>query len=182
MEIVNESGLETDVPSSSPRYPRAGVRVHARPAMRCVYGIVVQAFGLDARSLAAARVTGEDERSRCGPRLCGDAGAGILPHQTIAVYGANHTFRCGHSTISLSAANTARTSGWRTSARQTADFLLALQRVPGRNLALTHIRWPQARCSTSRFDALPADHRAMASRSVVETGQRETLVYASVIE
>jgi hypothetical protein len=65
----------------------------------------------------------------------------------------------------------------------TADFILALQHVPGRNLAVTRISLPSnALWHMSIQSAFPlitdGDHFAV----LVETASPDTYVYASVIE
>lgn len=64
-----------------------------------------------------------------------------------------------------------------------AEFLLALQRLPGRDLAVTHVRvGPGALLHISIQALFPLISKGEQFRVVVETPVRETYVYASVID
>ncbi|HYR27895.1 MAG TPA: hypothetical protein VEU30_05485, partial [Thermoanaerobaculia bacterium] len=64
-----------------------------------------------------------------------------------------------------------------------ADFLVALQRLPGRDLAVTRVRLgPEALLHISIQELFPLIPKGEHFRVVVETPVRETYVYASVID
>lgn len=64
-----------------------------------------------------------------------------------------------------------------------ATFLLALQRLPGRNVAVTRITLPSNALSHASIQSLfPLITRGDAFTVIVETGARDTYVYASVID
>jgi len=64
-----------------------------------------------------------------------------------------------------------------------ATFLLALQRLPGRNLAVTRITLPPNALSHAPIQSLfPLITRGDGFTVIVETGARDTYVYASVID
>ncbi|HEX8252453.1 MAG TPA: hypothetical protein VF846_04820, partial [Thermoanaerobaculia bacterium] len=65
----------------------------------------------------------------------------------------------------------------------TADFLLALQRVPGRNVAVTHVRvGADSMAHVSIQSLFPMITAGTGFSIVVETSARQTYVYGSVIE
>ena len=64
-----------------------------------------------------------------------------------------------------------------------ADFYLALQRLPGRDLAVTHVRVaPESLLHISIQALFPLIDEGEHFRVVVETPVRDTYVYASVID
>ncbi|HEX8154387.1 MAG TPA: hypothetical protein VF698_14735 [Thermoanaerobaculia bacterium] len=66
---------------------------------------------------------------------------------------------------------------------QSAEFVLALQRLPGRNVAVTHIVVPAATLVHRPVQELfPLITKGDAFSIVVETASEQTHVYASVIE
>jgi hypothetical protein len=66
---------------------------------------------------------------------------------------------------------------------QEATFLLALQRLPGRNVAVTRITLPPNALSHASIQSLfPLITKGDDFTVIVETGARDTYVYASVID
>jgi hypothetical protein len=63
-----------------------------------------------------------------------------------------------------------------------ADFLVALQRVPGRNIAVTFVHVPAGSLRHISIQALfPLITQGTGFSVAIETGARQTYVYASVI-
>jgi len=185
VEIVNESGFETDVAIEL-------LSVPAAPAFVFTLGpgqsqrftdIVGQAFGLES-AISPLRVTTAGRRPlTVHARAYAVRGADASPPQSLPVYGVNTYFPL-RSLDNLSFSDDFRTNiGLVNSGESDADFVLALQRVPGRNLAVTYVRVPPGAIRHESIQGLfPMITEGYGFSVVVETGNRDTLVYASVIE
>jgi len=145
--------------------------------------IVGQAFNLD-DAISPMVVQTEGRRSiTIHATIYGVRGGELLPAQPIPInYGA--TFFPSRALQGLSFSDSFRTNiGIANLGEKEASFTLALQRVPGRNVAVTHVTLPAATLWHSSIQSMfPLITSGENFTVVVETSSPETHVYASVIE
>jgi hypothetical protein len=110
------------------------------------------------------------------------SGDGISPLQPIGVYSGDTWFPT-RVLDGLAFSDEMRSNiGLANLGDHDADFLLALQRVPGRNVAITHRRVAPGELHHMSIQSLfPLITEGSGFSVVVETGSRQTHVYASVI-
>jgi hypothetical protein len=185
VEIANEGSLPVDVALELPAVPEA-------PAFLITLGpgqvqrftdIVGQAFGVES-ALSPLRVTTGGRRSvSVRANAYAVRGADISPLQRLDVY-ANDTWFPIRVLDGLAFSDEQRTNiGLVNFGEQDTDFLLALQRVPGRNVAVTHVRVAAgALLHTSIQSLFPLITLGSGFSVAIETPSRQTHVYASVIE
>jgi len=185
VEIVNPTGLETDVAIELAAVPDAPVFVFTLgPGQSQRFtDIVVQAFGLES-ALSPLRITTPLHHSvvvRANAYAVRDGVAS--PFQPIDVYGRS-TWYPVRVLDGLEFSDEFRTNiGLVNTGDQDADFVLALQRVPGRNVAVTHVRVNAGSLQHTSIQSLfPLITSGSGFSVVVESGSRDTHVYASVIE
>jgi hypothetical protein len=185
VEIVNESRFETDVAielASVPAAPAFIFTLGPGQSQRFT-DIVGQAFGLDS-AISPLRVTTAGRRPlTVRAQAYALRGTEASPPQVLPVYGADTYFPL-RALDNLSFSDDFRTNiGLVNIGESDADFVLALQRVPGRNLAVTYVRVPPGAIRHASIQSLfPMITEGHSFSVVVETGSRATLVYASVIE
>jgi hypothetical protein len=185
VEIANTSGLEVDVAIELVAVPEAPVFAFtlAPGQVQRFVDIVGQAFGIES-ALSPLRITNAGRRP-VAVRASAYAvrGAEVSPPQELAAYSTGAYFPI-RVLDNLSFSETYRTNvGLLNFGTTDAYFTLALQRVPGRNLAVTHITVPPATLQHMPIQSLfPLITEGHGFAIVVETGARETYVYASVIE
>ena len=184
VELINDTGFPADVAIELSSVPDAPVFfLTLGPGQRQRFtDIVGQAFGLES-AISPLRVTTGGRRSvtvRANAYAVG--GEGVSPMQTLGVYGAQTWFPI-RVLDNLAFSDQLRTNiGLANLGDQDADFLLALQRVPGRNVAITHRRvGPGSLHHMSIQSLFPLITQGDGFSVVIETGSRDTHVYASVI-
>jgi hypothetical protein len=184
VEIVNETGFPADVAielSSVPDAPVFFLTLGPGQTQRFT-DIVGQAFGLEA-ALSPLRVTTGGRRAvtvRATAYAVG--GAEISPLQPISVYRSETWFPI-RVLDGLAFSDELRTNiGIANLGDQDANLVLGLQRVPGRNVALSHLRVAAGTLlHTSIQSIFPMITKGNGFSVVVETSARQTHVYASVI-
>jgi hypothetical protein len=185
VELVNETALEMDVAlelTSAPDAPAVFLTLAPGQTQRFT-DIVAQAFGLDGR-LSPLRVTTAGRRAITVRARAYAVRAGELsPAQPIDVYSLD-TWHPMRVLDGLGFADDLRTNiGLVNLSNQDADFILGLQRVPGRNIAQTVIRVAAGSIVHMSIQSLfPLISKGYGFAVVVETPVRDTHVYASVIE
>jgi hypothetical protein len=145
--------------------------------------IVGQAFGLES-ALSPLRVTTAGRRAVTVRARAYAVGAGeVSKAQDIAVYPGDAYYPV-RALDGLAFSDEYRTNLGLVNAGDTgADFLLALQRIPGRNVAITQVYVPAGAILHSAIQTFfPLITNGHGFTVVVETAARQTYVYASVIE
>jgi hypothetical protein len=184
VELTNETGLPVDVAielSSVPDAPVFLTTLGPGQVQRFT-DIVGQAFGLDA-ALSPLRVTTGGRRPvTVRAQAYAVHGADVSPPQRLDSYGRETWFPI-RVLDNLAFSDELRTNvGLANLGTQDADFLLALQRVPGRNVAITHVVVGAGSLLHISIQSLfPMITKGDGFSVVVETGARQTHVYASVI-
>jgi hypothetical protein len=186
IELRNESGSEATVvvtlPTAAdqptillPAIPPGGVVRFA--------DIVGQAFNLD-MALSPLIVQTEGRRSvTIHATVYGVRGTEALPPEPIPISYAP-TFFPQRALQGLSFSDAFRTNvGLANLSESEVPFTLALQRVPGRNVAVAHITLPPSSLWHASIQSMfPLISNGDNFTVIVETGNPETYVYASVIE
>lgn len=185
VELVNEGALDVDVAIELPAIPAsAPLFFTLSPGQSQRFADVVgQAFGLDG-GLSPLRITSSTRRGitvRATAYAVG--GGGVSAPQRIDVYHGSTYFPV-RVLDGLAFSDEYRTNiGLVNAGEQSADFLLALQRIPGRTIAVTHLRVGPGSVIHSAIQSLfPLITSGDGFSVVVETNARDTHVYASVIE
>ena len=187
VEIVNDTGRDTDVAlelPSAPDQPLMLLTLAAGQSQRFT-DITAQAFGIE-NVLSPLRVTTSGRRSvtiRATAYATRDAGSFLSPMQPLGVY-IGPSFFPTRVLDGLAFSEEYRTTiGLVNFGDRDADFVLGLQRIPGRTLAVTPVRVrANGIVHTSIQSLFPLITSGNGFSVVVETGARETYVYASVIE
>jgi len=184
VEIVNETALPADVAielSSIPDAPIFFMTLGPGQTQRFT-DIVGQAFGMEA-ALSPLRVTTGGRRPvTVRANAYAVRGTDISPLQHIDVYG-GETWFPQRVLDGLAFSDELRTNiGLANLGEQDADLVLGLQRVPGRNVAVTHLRVGAGTLLHTSIQTLfPMITHGDGFSVVVETSARQTHVYASVI-
>jgi hypothetical protein len=185
VEIANDSAFEMDVAIELVAVPDAPVFAFtlAPGQVQRFTDIVGQAFGVES-VLSPLRITNGGRRA-VAVRASAYAvkGGEISPPQALAAYSTDTYFPI-RFLDNLSFSEAFRTNvGLLNFGTTDADFTLALQRVPGRSVAITHIRVPPGTLRHMAIQSLfPLITDGHGFVIVIETGARETYAYASVIE
>jgi hypothetical protein len=183
VELVNEGALPNDVFLELPASADAltiGFTMSPGEVKR-FHDIVSEAFGLET-ALSPLRII-----SRRPIRVRANAyalrGAEASPLQPIPSY-ASQTWFPFRVLDGLAFSESFRTNiGLVNFSDEEAEFVLALQRIPGRDLAVTRLHVSSgAVVHTSVQSLFPMITKGEGFLVVVETAARETHVYASVIE
>lgn len=185
VELVNDTGGPADVALELPLAPGlAEFAVTMTPGQSIRFPDIAQAFSLD-NVLSPLRVTTSGRRSvtvRAAAYAIRQNGE-FSPYQPIgAVLGsASYPVRILDG---LAFSEEFRTNiGLVNFNERDADFVLALQRIPGRTLAVSrHRLGPGSMAHLSIQSLFPLITDGSGFSVVVETTARETYVYASVIE
>jgi hypothetical protein len=184
VELANETGLPVDVAVELVAFPEAPVFLTTLGPgqVQRFTDIVRQAFGLEG-GLSPMLVTTGGRRS---VTVRASAYA-VLPNeistlQRIEVYGRETWFPI-RVLDNLAFSEDLRTNiGLVNLSDKDAEFLLALQRMPGRNVAITHIRvGAGSLLHVSIQQLFPLITNGSGFSVVIETPARQTHVYASVI-
>ncbi len=184
VEIVNETGGPTTIALELTALPGTAIILDLAPgAVQRFTDIVGQAFGLE-KVLSPMRITTMGRRS-----VSVRAQAYAIRETMISkmqplgtAYGTEYApFR---ALDGLAFSDELRTNiGLANFGDRDADFLLALQRVPGRDVAVTHVTiGPESLMHVPIQALFPMISKGEGFRVVVETLARDTYVYASVID
>jgi hypothetical protein len=184
VELVNDTGAPADVAVELTAVPDAPVffLTLAPGQVQRFTDIVGQAFGLQS-AMSPLRITTGGRRSiSVRANAYALQGTGISPIQNIAVYGADTWFPT-RVLDHLAFSDELRTNiGLLNLGDRDADFVLALQRVPGRTMAVTYRRVAPGELHHMSIQSLfPLITEGSGFSVVIETGSRQTHVYASVI-
>lgn len=187
VELTNQTSLDLDVAIELPAAPDAPLFAFtlAPGQVQRFTDIVGQAFGLPA-GLSPLRVTTGARHSvtiRAAAYAVSPGAATVSPMQPIVVYGEN-TFYPVRILDGLAFSDETRTNiGLLNFGERDAQFLLALQKVPGRNLAVSHIRVGAGSLAHMSIQSVfPLITKGNGFSVVVESSEPATHVYASVIE
>lgn len=186
VEIVNDTGRDTDIAlelPSAPEQPLLLLTLAAGQSQRFT-DITAQAFGID-HVLSPLRVTTSGRRSvtvRATAYAMRDDGSFFSPLQPLGVY-VGPSYHPMRVLDGLAFGEEFRTTiGLVNFGERDADFLLALERIPGRTLAVTPIRVrSNGIVHTSIQSLFPLITDGSGFSVIVETPAPETYVYASVI-
>jgi hypothetical protein len=185
VELVNDTGLEVDVAlelTAGDGSPMVAFTLSPGQTQRFT-DIVGQAFGLDA-ALSPLRITTAGRRGLTVRAQAYAVRQGELsPPQPIATYGPD-TYYPIRVLDGLVFSDDYRTNiGLVNFGERPAEFLLAAQRIPGRNVAVTSVSVGPGSLVHVAVQALfPLITRGEGFSVVVETAARDTHVYASVVE
>jgi hypothetical protein len=185
VELVNETSLPLDVAVELPAAPDAPafVTTLSPGQVQRFNDIIGQAFGLP-NAISPLRITTAGRRSiTVRAHAYTVRGNDVSPMQRLDVY-ANDTWFPIRVLDGLAFSDSFRTNiGLVNFSDQDAEFVLALQRVPGRNVAITHLHVGAGGLIHSSIQSLfPLITNGSGFSVVVETPVRQTHVYASVIE
>ncbi|HEX9163216.1 MAG TPA: hypothetical protein VF980_16035 [Thermoanaerobaculia bacterium] len=184
VELRNDAGSQVTVMLTMPAAPEANfVMLPLDPGATVRFNDVASALGVD-NGLSPLVVQTNNRRSATISAIAyGTRGNDVFPPQPIAIsYGS--TYFPVRVLRELSFSDEFRTNvGLANLGDAPAEFTLALQRVAGRNVAVTRVSLlPNTLWHMSIQSAFPlitnGDHFAV----VVETASPQTYVYASVIE
>jgi hypothetical protein len=145
--------------------------------------LVGQAFGANG-VLSTLRIVSEAGRNlEIRSIAYAIANGELTPPQTIDIYGAS-TWYPLRVLEGLDFTDQERTNiGLLNLSESDAEFVLALQRVPGRNLAINHLRVPPGSLTHAPIQSLfPLITQGDGFTVIIETANPETHVYASVID
>jgi hypothetical protein len=187
VEIVNDTGRPTDVALElpcAPEQPAIFLTLGAGQSQRFT-DITAQAFGIE-HVLSPLRVTTSGRRSvtvRANAYAMRDDGSFFSPLQPLGVY-IGPSFSATRVLDGLAFSEEFRTTvGLVNFGERDADFLLALQRIPGRTLAISRVRVrSNGIVHTSIQSLFPLITDGSGFSVVVETLAPETYTYASVIQ
>ena len=186
IDLYNDSGSEENVMLSLPTAPdQPFILVAIPPSSRQHFeDIVAETFGMS-EMLSPLRITTIDSsRSvRVLANVYGVHDADIPLHEPIAlIYSSSYTPL--RSLNGLSFSDAFRTNiGLANLGDHEAFFTLALQRVPGRNVAVTRYRVPPNRLVHTAVQSLfPVITMGDGFTVVVETSSPDTYIYASVVD
>lgn len=184
VELVNDTGTPVDVAIELVAVPDAPVFFTTLSAgqVQRFTDIVTQAFGIES-ALSPLRVTTGGRRSvRVRAQAYAVRGTDVSIPQPLDAY-VRETWFPIRVLDNLGFSDELRTNIGLVNLDETeAEFLLALQRVPGRNVAITRIRVGAGSLLHISIQSLfPMMTAGDGFSVVVETAARQTHVYASVI-
>lgn len=187
VEIVNDTGRPTDVALELPCAPEQPVillTLGAGQSQRFT-DIIGQAFGLE-QVLSPLRVTTAGRRSvsvRASAYAMRDDGSFFSAPQPLGVY-VGPSFSPTRLLDGLAFSEEFRTNiGLVNLGERDADFVLALQRIPGRTMAVSKMRVHAGGIVHASIQSVfPLITEGSGFSVIVETLSPETFVYASVIE
>lgn len=187
VEIVNDTGRDADVAlelPSAPEQPVMLLTLGAGQSQRFT-DITAQAFGTD-HVLSPLRVTTSGRRSvtvRANVYAMRDDGSFFSAPEPLGVY-VGPSFHPTRVLDGLAFSEEFRTNvGLVNFSERDAEFILALQRIPGRTIAVARMRVRAGGIvHTSIQSVFPLITDGSGFSVIVETLARDTYVYASVIE
>lgn len=187
VELSNQTALPLDVAIELVAAPDAPLFLFtlAPGQSQRFTDVFGQAFGLQS-GLSPLRVTTGARHSvniRAAAYAVSPADGSVSPLQPIIVYGEN-TFYPIRILDGLAFSESSRTNiGLMNFGEQDAEFVLALQKVPGRDIAVTRIRVGAGTLAHTSIQSLfPLIMEGSGFSIVIETLDPSTHVYASVID
>lgn len=185
LEVVNDTGSPVDVAMDLVTAPDDPVILFdLGPGQTTRFADVIgQAFGLPF-ALSPLRVTSSARRAlTVRATVYGVHDGKVTKPQPVVVY-SGQTYSPLRALDGLAFTDEFRTNiGLVNFGESPAEFLLALQRIPGRNLAVSYLTVePSKLAQTSIQSLFPMIAKGEDFTVVVETISRDTYVYASVID
>ena len=185
VDLVNDTGAAVDVALELPGAPGSPVIfLSLAPGQVQRFGdITGEAFGLEGVISPLRVITGARRSISVNTNIYALTGEGISPLQPIPVYYGATWFPL-RVLDDLAFTDEQRTNiGLVNLSDAPTEFLLALQRIPGRSIAVTHIRVPAQSIRHDSIQALfPLITKGTGFSVVVESPSVDTMVYGSVIE
>ena len=184
VELINDTGGPVSVALELTAVPGAAMILDLAPgASQRFSDIVSQAFGIDL-ALSPLRVTTMGRRSITVRATAYAIKEGFVSRLQPLGTSYRSDYAPFRALDGLGFADNLRTNiGLVNFTDRDADFILALQRLPGRDLAVTHVRvGPESLLHISIESLFPLITKGEHFRVVVETPFRDTYVYASVID
>ena len=187
VEIINDTGAPRLVLIELPFLfdaPAMGLELAPGQTQRFT-DVIGQAFGLD-NVLSPLRITTMGRRSvsvRATAYAIRDGTPDVSPPTPLGVY-FGQAYAPSRVLDNLAFSEDFRTNiGLANFGERDADFILALQRIPGRTIAMTRMRvGANALVHASIQSVFPLITEGEGFSVVVETGARDTYVYGAVIE
>ena len=185
VEVLNDTGSPVDVAmelTTAPEQPVIIFELAPGESQRFT-DVVSQAFGLPF-ALSPLRVMTSARRAlTVRATVYGIRGTELTAPQPVTVYHGQTWFPL-RALDDLAFSDEYRTNiGLVNFGERTAEFLLALQRVPGRNIAVSYMTIaPQSLSHVSIQSIFPMISKGEDFTVVIETVARDTYVYASVID
>lgn len=184
VELLNDNRQEVDVALSLPTAGDAAIFFTMAPnSVQRFTDVVGEAFGLDA-AMSPLMITTRGRRSvRVNATVYGVVGGTLTQPEPIALTDGN-TWYPVRTLSGLSFSDAFRTNiGLANVGEKDANFVLALQRVPGRNLAISRVTVKANSLWHLSIQSLfPLITKGDDFKLVIETRDRDTYVYASVID
>ena len=184
VEVVNDTGSPVDVAMELPTAPENPVVFFdLGPGEARVFPDIMQMFGLPF-ALSPLRVTSSARRALTVRATVYGLHDGVQSKpQPIAVYSGQAYYPL-RALDNLAFSDNFRTNiGLVNFGEAPAEFLLALQRIPGRNLAVSYLTIePSTLAHMSIQSLFPMISKGEDFTVVIETISRDTYVYASVID
>jgi hypothetical protein len=184
VELVNDTRQEVDVALSLPTAGDAAIFVTMAPNSVQRFGDVVgEAFGLET-AMSPLMITTRGRRSvRVNATVYGIVGGTMTQPEPIALTDGN-TWYPIRTLRGLTFSDDFRTNiGLANLGEKDANFTLALQRVAGRNLAISRVTVKAGTLWHLSIQSLfPLITKGDDFKLVVETRDRDTYAYASVID
>jgi hypothetical protein len=184
VELVNDTGGAVTVALELTSVPGAAMILDLPPgATQRFTDIVGQAFGIDL-ALSPLRVTTTGRRSVTVRATAYATQRGVVSQMQPLGTAYRSEYAPFRALDGLGFSQDRRTNiGLVNFSTAPADFLLALQRLPGRDIAVTHVRVdPESLLHISIQSIFPLIEKGEHFRVVVETLNRDTYCYASVID
>lgn len=184
VEIINDTGGSVTVALELTAVPGAAMILDLAPgATQRFTDIVGQAFGVDL-ALSPLRVTTTGRRSVTVRAFAYAMIGGTLSKLQPLGTSYRSDYAPFRALDGLGFSDQLRTNiGLVNFGTQPADFLLALQRIPGRDIAVQHVRVDaESLLHISIQSLFPMIEKGEHFRVVVETPYRDTYCYASVID
>jgi hypothetical protein len=181
--LVNDTGTAVDVGLELTSIPGAAILLPLEPGqVQRFTDLIGQAFGLDGVLSPLRVITGGRRSVTVTTSIYAVNDGDVSPLQQVpAAYGS--TYFPTRTLDGLAFSDDERTNvGLVNLSDEEADFLLAVQRIPGRNVAVRHVRVPPQSVHQDAIQALfPMITKGTGFTVVVESPSTETIVYASVI-
>ena len=184
VELINDTGGPVTVALELVAVPGAAMILDLAPgATQRFTDIVGQAFGIEL-ALSPLRVTTAGRRSVTVRATAYAIKEGVISRMQLLGTSYRSDYAPYRALDGLGFADDLRTNiGLVNFGTQDAEFILALQRLPGRDLGVTHVVvGPESLTHLPIQTLFPLITKGESFRVVVETPYRDTYVYASVID
>jgi len=185
VDLYNDSSRELTVRVSLPAADAPDLLFPIPPGSTQRFPDIAEAFSIE-QALSPLEIETFDSKRpvRVAVNVYGVRGTELISPEPIPVDYASGAYYPQRTLNGLSFSDTFRTNiGLANLGEHAATFILALQRLPGRNLALTRLTIaPNALTHASIQSLFPMITNGDDFTVLVETGSRDTYVYASVID